>query len=109
MTLPLNVYDTITGITSTSPEIVYTAPVGYTGFILLGQVANNSTETHSVTFSYMKSSLTNEIVPSSPVAGKDVIKLFSGKLIVLSGDSLELSGTSGTDLKYTFSVLETLN
>lgn len=109
MALPLNVYQTLTGITSTSPEIIYTAPVGYTGVVLLGQVANTGANTEQVLFSYVKNNVSNEILPNVPVEAEDAIKLFTGKLLVISGDSLELSGTNGTDLKYTISILETLN
>lgn len=109
MALPLNLYQTLVGIVSTSPQTIYTAPIGYTGVVLLGQVANNGNDTEQVLFSYVNANTTNEIVPNSPVSSEDVIKLFSGKLFVLSGESLELSGTNGTDLKYTFSILETLN
>jgi hypothetical protein len=109
MALPLNVYKTLTGITSTTPETVYTAPVGYTGVVLLGQVANMGSETEQVLFSYVKPTETTELIPNSPVSSEDTIKLLTGKLFVLSGESLELSGTNGTDLKYTFSILETLN
>ena len=109
MALPLNVYQTITGIASTSPEVIYTAPIGYTGVVLLGQVANAGANTEQVLFSYVKPEITSEIIPNSPVSSEDAIKLFTGKLIVMSGESLELSGTNGTDLKYTLSILETLN
>jgi hypothetical protein len=109
MALPLNVYKTLTGITSTSSETVYAAPVGYTGVILLAQVANTGVDTEQISFSYVKGSIVNELVPNSPVASEDAIKLLTGKLFVLSGDSLELSGTNATDLKYTISILETLN
>lgn len=109
MALPLNHYETITGISSTSPEIIYTAPVGYTGVVLLGQVANTGNNTEEVLFSYVNGTGSNEILPNAPVSSKDAIKLFSGKLIVKSGDSLELSGSSATNLKYTISILETLN
>lgn len=108
MALPLNVYQRLVGVVSTSSEIIYTAPIGYTGVVLMGQVANLSVNTEEILFSYVNED-TTEIVPNSPVSANDVIKLFSGKLFVLSGESLELSGTNGTDLKYTFSILETLN
>jgi hypothetical protein len=108
MALPLNIYKKVVGVVSTSPEIVYTASVGYTGVILMGQVANLSSNTEEILFSYIDQN-TTEIVPNSPVSSNDTIKLFNGKLFVLSGESIELSGTNGTDLKYTFSILETLN
>lgn len=109
MALPLNVYQTYTGIVSTTPSIIYTAPIGYTGVVLLGQVSNIGNDTEQILFSYIKDSTVNELIPNSPVASEDVIKLFSGKLLVLSGDSLELSGTNSSTLKYTISILETLN
>ena len=108
MALPLNIYQKVVGIVSTNPEIVYTAPIGYTSVVLMGQVANLSQNTEIVLFSYIDDN-TTEIVPNSPVSSNDTIKLFNGKLFVLSGDSIELSGSNGTDLKYTFSILETLN
>ena len=46
MALPLNVYKTITKIATTSPVGIYTAPVGYSGIVLLAQVANISSNTH---------------------------------------------------------------
>lgn len=109
MALPLNIYQTIKGTVSNTPETIYTAPVGYTGVVLLGQVSNTGANTEEVLFSYVRDGVADEIVPNSPVSSKDVIKLFSGKLFVLSGESLELSGSNGTDLKYIFSILETLN
>ena len=40
MALPLNVFQTVTAVLSTSPTEVYTAPVGYSSVVLLAQVAN---------------------------------------------------------------------
>jgi hypothetical protein len=109
MALPLNVYKTLTGITSTSPQTIYTAPVGYTGVILLAQVSNTGNNTERVLFSYVKSDVETELVPNSPVEADDAIKLVTGKLLILSGEGLKLSSTNGSDLKYTVSILETLN
>jgi hypothetical protein len=109
MALPLNVYDTKTGIVSTTPQSVYTAPVGYTGVVLFAQVANTGNSTETVLFSYDKVVETNEIIPNEPVSSNDSIKLINGKLLVLSGHSLKLSGSNGSTLKYTISILETLN
>ena len=40
MALPLNVFKTVTSIASTQPVGIYTAPVGYSGVVLLAQAAN---------------------------------------------------------------------
>ena len=42
MALQLNVFKTLTKVAPTSPVGIYTAPVGYTGVLLLAQVANVS-------------------------------------------------------------------
>lgn len=113
MALPLNVFKTITNIASTSPVGIYTAPVGYTGVVLLAQAANVGNNTQSISFSHQRSTVgvavTTEIVKNFPVASSDTITLLSGKLILQSGDSLVLSASSGTDIKFIGSILETLN
>ena len=48
MALALNVFQTVTAVVSTSPTIVYSAPVGYTGVVLLAQVANIGATSHDV-------------------------------------------------------------
>lgn len=108
MALPLNVYRTPKGVVSETPEIIYTAPVGYTGVVLMGQVSNSGNNTERVLFSVVGNE-TIEITPNTPVPAEDSIRLFSGKMFILSGDSLELSGTNDSTLKYYFSILETLN
>jgi hypothetical protein len=40
MALALNVFKTITKVAATNAVGIYTAPVGYTGVVLLAQTAN---------------------------------------------------------------------
>ncbi len=54
MALALNVFQTVTSVVSTSSTAVYTAPVGYTGVVLLAQCANIDTDTHSISFSHKR-------------------------------------------------------
>ena len=49
MALALNVFQTVTAVVSISPTEVYTAPVGYTGVVLLAQVANIGASSYDVT------------------------------------------------------------
>lgn len=109
MALKLNLFKTITEIVPTSPTIVYTAPVGYTGVVLLGQVANISSTSYDVTLVHRRNSTDTEIVKSFPVSGNDTVNLISGKLFLESGDSLVLSGSNSVNLKFISSILETLN
>jgi len=109
MALKLNNYKTITEIVATSPTVVYTAPTGYTGVVLLGQIANISSTSYDVTLLHRRGGTDTEIVKDFPIAGNDTINLISGKLFLETGDSLVLSGNDATNLKFISSILETIN
>lgn len=109
MSLPLNVFQTVTAVVSGSATEVYTAPIGYTGVVLLAQVANIGTTSEDVTFIHRRSSTDTEIVKDFPISANDSSSLFSGKLVLESGDKLVISGSNATDLKFLASILETLN
>lgn len=109
MALPLNVFQTVTAVVGISSTEVYTAPVGYTGVVLLAQVANIGGTSHDVTFIHRRSSTDTEIVKDFPISANDSTSLFSGKLVLESGDRLVISGSNATNLKFIASILETLN
>lgn len=113
MALPLNVFKTVTKIATTNPVGIYTAPTGYTGVILLAQVANVDSNTHTISFSHRRTTagiaVTTEIVKQFPVQGNDSVSLIQGKLTLESGDALVLSASDGSNIKFIGSVLETLN
>ena len=109
MALPLNVFQTITAVVSTSPTIVYTAPVGYTGVVLLAQVANIGSSSEDITLVHRRGAINTEMLQNYPISGNDTANLLSGKLVVQSGDKLVLSGSTSTNLKFIASILETLN
>lgn len=113
MALALNVFKTVTTIVSTSPVGIYTAPVGYTGVVLLAQVANIGANSQDITFSHERTSagvaVTTRVLKQYPIASNDTANLLAGKLVLESGDKLILSGSNGTDLEFIGSVLETLN
>ena len=113
MALPLNVYRTITYVAPTNPVGIYTAPVGYSGVVLLAQTANISSNTHTISFSHKRNvagiAVTTEILKNFPIDGNDTSTLLGGKLVLESGDSLVLSASDSNNLKFIGSVLETLN
>lgn len=109
MALALNIFQTVTKVVSTTPTEIYTAPVGYTGVILLAQVANVGTNSEDVTLVHRRSVVDTEMLKNYPVAGNDTVNLLAGKLVLESGDKLVLSGSSATNLKFIASILETLN
>ena len=113
MALALNVFKTVTKIASISPVGIYTAPVGYTGVVLLAQAANVGNNTQTISFSHKRTStgiaITTEILKDFPIGSSDTANLLAGKLVLESGDVLVLSASSGTDIKFLGSILETLN
>jgi hypothetical protein len=113
MALALNVFKTVTRVATTNPVGIYTAPVGYTGVILLAQVANIDNITHQISFFHQRRvagiAVTTEILKDFAIPANDTANLLSGKLVLEPGDGLVLSGTNGTNLKFIGSILETLN
>jgi len=113
MALALNAYKTITKVATTSPVGIYTAPTGYSGIVLLAQVANVGSQTHTITVSHQRSvsgiAVTTEIVKDFPVSANDTVSILSGKLVLEPSDILVFSGNNASNLKFIGSVLETLN
>ena len=109
MALALNVFKTIPYIAPTSAVGIYTAPVGYTGVVLLAQAANVGTVTRTVSFSHKRDSVTTEIVKDLPIEASDTANLLPGKLVLETDDVLMLSADDASDIKFLGSVLETLN
>lgn len=109
MALPLNVFKTVNYVAPTSPVGIYTAPTGYTGVILMAQAANIDSAAHDVTFSHKRGSTTTELIKDSPIPGNDALSLITGRLVLESGDSIQLSASNASNVKVTVSILETLN
>lgn len=121
---PLNSYRTITGIVSTSNYEIYRTKTGYTSIVLYGQVSNTGAGVGTVTFYHQRenrsqSGITTdrtELIFDALVPPNDALILLDGRLVLertaLRTDSIRLVGISSTTpnhLKYTISILETLN
>jgi hypothetical protein len=123
--LPLNQYKTITGIVSTSNVDIYTTKTGYTSVVLYAQVANTGSGVGTVTFYHERdtrlsgggiSTSTTELIYKGLVPPNDALILLDGRLVLertaLKTDRIRMVGISSTTpnhLKYTVSILETLN
>ena len=105
----VNVFQTITTTVGTSTVGVYTAPIAYTGVVLLAQVTNTGADTQTISFGYRRGGEDTPIVSGLPIPSNDTVNLLAGKLVVETGDTLTLVGSNAVDLKYLSSVLETSN
>ena len=108
MALKLNIYKTITPSVATTAAVVYTAPTGYTGIVLLANISNPTTGTLKITLKHRRSATDTTIVTDFPISSKDSANLIDGKLFLQSGDQLVLTGEA-TTLEAVISILETLN
>jgi hypothetical protein len=113
MALALNVFRTITKIASPTFVGIYTAPIGYTGVVLLSQVTNIDTVPHTVSFAHQRTTagvaVTTEILRDFAIPANDSANLLAGKLVLEEKDVLLLSANTSTGIKYIGSILETLN
>jgi hypothetical protein len=105
----VNVFRTITHVVGINTVGIYTAPVGYTGVVLLSQVTNTNASTQTVSFSHRRNSTDTEIVKNLAIPAGDTVNLLAGKLVVETGDSLTIVGSTSSDLKFLSSILETSN
>ena len=113
MALALNVFKTITSVASTQPVGIYTAPVGYSGVVLLASPANVGNQTRTINFSHQRTTagiaVTTELLKNHPISASDSANLLVGKLVLEQGDTIVLSASSENDIKFLGSILETLN
>jgi len=105
--LPLNNFRTITAIVSETSQIPYTCPIGFKAVFLMGQVTNIGTVEHNVTFLHSRGTTDTEIVYEFFIPPNDTLNLLTGKLVLETGDSIKIVGSSSTDLKFLASILET--
>ena len=113
MPLPLNIYQTVTSVVGVNTVGIYTAPLGYSGVVLLAQAANVGNNTRTVSFSHRRTSagiaVTTEIVKDLPLPANDSANLLFGKLILETGDTLQIRADDSSNVKFIASILETLN
>jgi hypothetical protein len=111
MAFPQSSYKTIPASTTTSPTAVYQAPAGFTALVLMAQVVNKGLSSQDFTLSLVRNSVSTNLRFEQPVASKAVLNVLggsAGSLVLESGDSLRISGSS-TDLVFTLSLVETPN
>ena len=121
---PLNTYKPVVGIVSTTDTEVYRTKTGYTSIVLYAQVANTGVGVGTVTFYHQRETRSQtgitttetEILKGAPIYPNDALILLDGRLVLektaLKTDSIRMVGVSTivpNELKYTISILETLN
>tara|TARA_B100000073_G_scaffold148842_1_gene122599 strand:- start:3796 stop:4149 length:354 start_codon:yes stop_codon:yes gene_type:complete len=109
----VNNFKTVTKVVQTSTDVIYEAPVGFVGVILLAQCANIGSSEETLSFFHNRTvggvTVTTEIVKDFPIPGNDTANVLSGKLVLETGDTISVSGSTNSGLKFISSILETFN
>lgn len=110
MALALNVFRTVTAEFTTAETTVYTAPVSYTGIVLLAQITNVTGTSGTVTVSVTNSASTvTELLKDFEIPANDAASAISGKLVIETGCELKISASANSKFKLTLSILESAN
>lgn len=111
MATPINVFKTVTAEVTTSNEVIYTAPTGNTGIVLMAQIANITNSSGEITFIHFDSATNSdtELVKNFSIPGNDAASVITGKLIIEAGDSVKIFASANNKFKITLSILESLN
>ena len=109
MASALNAFKTVSANVTTSLETVYTAPVGYTGIVLMAQISNVSENTSNVTFVTNNGIADYELLKGFDVPRNDAISGTVGKLVLETGSSVKISAAANNQLKLVLSLLESAN
>jgi len=111
MASPLNVFKTVTDELTDTNSVLYTAPAGFTGIVLMAQVSNTTGTAKSVTFSHLDTSESaeTELVKSLEIPGNDSTSVTTGKLVIEEGDSVKAFASDNASLKIVLSLLESRN
>lgn len=109
MALALNVFKTVTANVTTVNSVVYTAPASYSGIVLMAQVTNITSSPANVTVIYNNGSSSTELLKNFSISGNDAVNALTGKLVIETGDTFEISASANNAIKLTASILETAN
>jgi len=110
----VNNFRTITKVVGVTTEVVYEAPVGFVGVVLLAQVANVDTDYHTFSFYHDREvsgigTVSTELLKDFEIIPNDTANVLAGKLVLETGDKVSVSGTGTDKLKFVLSILETFN
>tara|TARA_R110002110_G_scaffold116069_7_gene287424 strand:- start:1174 stop:1497 length:324 start_codon:yes stop_codon:yes gene_type:complete len=87
---------------------VYTVPSSTTSIVLLAQATNVGSGAQAVTFCWYDASgsVKTELVKLLSVPEKAAVGLIAGKLVLETGDYMQIQSTASSLIEFSFSVLE---
>lgn len=111
MSSALNVFTTVASNVTTATTTIYTSPSNYTTVVLMGQMTNNSSNVVTVSATYIPVStgIPFSLINNAQVPVNDSLNFLSGKLVLMTGDSITVSSSANNSVQVILSLLQTLN
>jgi hypothetical protein len=108
--MAINIFRNITASLVTTTTVLYTAPLAYSGIVLMAQISNitGGTVTTSVYVRDVNLTLTS-LVTNYQIPGNDSLGVLSGKLVLQPGQSVVAIAAADNSLQMVMSVLESQN
>jgi hypothetical protein len=108
--MAINIFRNITASLVTTTTVLYTAPLAYSGIVLMAQISNitGGTVTTSVYVRDVNLTLTS-LVTNYQIPGNDSLGVLSGKLVLQPGQSVVAIAAADNSLQMVMSILESQN
>ena len=109
MAIAINIFKTVTANVTTTGNVVYSAPSGYSSVVLLAQVSNIGNTTITVSADHARSGSYTNILTDGELPANDSMNLLFGKLMLQTGAGFRVSASDNNAAQLLLSVLETAN
>lgn len=107
--MAINIFKNVTANLTTSGATLYTAPVGYSGIVLMAQVSNLTAGTVAASMFVQKGAAQTSLATDFQIPGNDAASLLSGKLVLEVGQQIFASASANSSAQITLSILESQN
>ena len=107
--MAINIFKNVTANLTTTGDTVYTAPLGYTGIVLLAQVSNLTGGTVSASMFVQKGANLTSLVTDFEIPTQDAAGMLTGKLVLEPGQQVFATASANSSAQLTMSILESQN
>ena len=109
--MAINVFKNVTHNLTLIPQVIYTAPPGFSSIVLMAQVTNVTPAPGFVTMSILTGSVETFLAYEYAIPGNDSAGMLTGKLVLESGQRIQVSSNddSSGELQLVMSILESQN
>jgi len=108
-TVALNTFRTKPFQLTTSPQVIYTTPSGFTTIVLGAQASNYGAVSATITFTLTKNGVDYIMLNNFVLPTNDSAEITTGKLVIEDGASVKAVVSVNSTINLVLSILETSN